>query len=88
VKDINEVEEIKKLVVVSKEELEFAKTLISHLTKESFSIEEFKDRYTEALKELIKAKLEGKEFKVEEEKSLLEALKASIEVSKKKKSEQ
>jgi DNA end-binding protein Ku len=91
VKDINELEEIKKLVVVSKEELELAKTLISHLTKESFSIEEFRDRYTEALKELIKAKLEGREFKLEEEKpkeeekSLMEALKASVETIKKRK---
>jgi len=73
---------------------ELAKILISHLTKESFSIEEFRDRYTEALKELIKAKLEGREFKIEEgkpkeeEKSLLEALKASIEVSRKKKGEE
>jgi non-homologous end joining protein Ku len=48
--------------------LELVKVLISHLTKESLSIEEFKDRYTEALKELIKDKLEGREFKVGEEK--------------------
>jgi len=36
VKDINELDEIRKLVVVSKEELELAKILISQLTNEDF----------------------------------------------------
>jgi len=94
IKDINELSELKNLVVVSKEELELAKILISQLTKESFSIEEFKDRYAESLKELIKAKLEGREFKVQEEEKkeekgeLVEILKQSIEKVKKKKEAQ
>jgi DNA end-binding protein Ku len=91
VRDIEELPELKKLVVVSKEELELAKLLISKLTREEFRIEDFKDNYTEALKKLIKAKAEGKEFEVKEEKpaeeakSLMEALKASVEVVEKKK---
>lgn len=91
VRDINELSELKNLVVVSKEELELAKVLIGKLTRKEFNIEDFKDRYTEAVKKLIKSKAEGKEFKIEEEKpaaeakSLMEALKASVETVKKKK---
>jgi len=91
VRNIEELPELKKLVVVNKEELELAKLLISKLTKEEFRIEDFKDNYTEALKKLIKAKAEGKEFEMKEEKpaeeakSLMEALKASVEVVEKKK---
>lgn len=91
IRNINELPELKNLVVVRKEELELAKALVQALLKEQFSVEEFKDRYTELLKELIKSKAEGKEFKVEKEepvaeaKSLMEALKASVEAAKKKK---
>jgi DNA end-binding protein Ku len=91
IRDIDELSELKNLVVVSKEELELAKALISKLTEEEFDPAKFKDQYTEALKELIKAKAEGKEFevkaeeKVAEAKSLMEALKASVETVKKKK---
>lgn len=93
IRDIEQLSELKNLVVVSKEELELAKVLIGKLTEEEFDISKFKDRYTEALKELIKAKVEGKEFEVkveeraEEARSLMEALKASVETVKKKKKE-
>jgi len=91
IKDINLLPELKNLVVVEKEELELAKLLISQMVRNEFSLKEFKDRYTEALEQLIKAKAEGKEFKMEEKekvaeaKELMEALKASIEAVKKKK---
>jgi DNA end-binding protein Ku len=92
IRDIEKLPELERLVVVSKEELELAKALISRLTKEEFDISKFKDEYTEALKQLIKAKAEGKEIEVkaeekpvEEAKSLMEALKASVELAKKKK---
>jgi DNA end-binding protein Ku len=91
IRDIDQLSELKNLVVVSKEELELAKTLIGKLTEEGFDPSKFRDRYTEALKELIKAKAEGKEFEVKAEervaeaKSLMEALKASVETVKKKK---
>lgn len=91
VRDIDKLSELEKLVVVSKEELELAKTLISKLTEEEFDISKFKDQYTEALKQLIKAKAEGKEFemkaeeRVAEAKSLMESLKASVEAVEKKK---
>ncbi|MDI6798901.1 MAG: Ku protein [Candidatus Aenigmarchaeota archaeon] len=93
IRDVEELPELKGLVVVSKEELELAKALISKLTEEEFDPNKFKDRYSEALEELIKAKAEGKEFKVEKEKpveeakNLMESLKASIETVKKKKAE-
>lgn len=91
IRDINELSELKNLVVVSKEELEMAKLLINKLSKKEFDVSKFKDRYTEALKKLIKAKAAGKELEIKEEKpaieakSLMEALKASVEAVKKKK---
>ncbi len=91
IKPIEELDELKKLVVVKKEELKLAELLIQKLTQDEFKIEKFSDTYTEAVKNLIKAKLEGKEFevkseeKVEEAKSLMEALKASVEVAEKRK---
>ena len=91
VRDIDKLPELERLVVVSKEELELAKALISKLTESEFDLSKFKDRYAEALKKLIKAKIEGKEFvtkakeEVKEAKSLMEALKASVEALKKKK---
>ncbi|MEM7814392.1 MAG: Ku protein [Candidatus Aenigmatarchaeota archaeon] len=94
IKDIEELPELKNLVVVSKEELELAKALISKLTEEEFDASKFKDEYTEKLKELIKAKAEGKEVEIKAEervaeaKSLMEALKASVEQAKKKKVEE
>jgi DNA end-binding protein Ku len=91
IKDIEKLKELENLVVVSKEELELAKLLIGKLSTEEFDISKFKDRYAEAIKELIKTKLEGKEYevkaeeKVAEAKSLMEALKASVEAVEKKK---
>jgi len=91
IRDIEELPELKNLVVVSKEELELAKALIGKLTEEEFDASRFKDQYSEALKELIKAKAEGKEFKVKAEekiaeaKSLMEALKTSVEITERKK---
>jgi len=92
VKNIEELEEIKHLVPVREEELKLAQALIQKLTEKEFDISKFKDSYTEALKKLIKAKVEGKEIveveeekKEEKEKSLVEALKASVEIASKKK---
>jgi len=90
VREIEELSELKNLVVVSKEELELARMLIQKLTESEFDPKKFKDAYTEALMELIKAKAEGKsvevkEEKVEKAKELMEALKASVETVKKKK---
>lgn len=91
VKPIEQLEELKRLVVVSEEELKLAQTLIQGLTKPEFKLEEFKDRYAEAVRELVKAKVEGHEYEAKPEevaaeaKSLMEALKASLEVVKKKK---
>jgi len=85
VRSMDQFSELKNLVVVSKEELELARTLIKKLAEREFEIEKFKDRYTEALEELIKAKIEGKKMKpmemgkLEEGQELMEALKTSIE---------
>ncbi|MCW1296825.1 MAG: Ku protein [Candidatus Parvarchaeota archaeon] len=85
IKDIKKLKELENLVIVSKEELELAKMLINKLTQQEFNPAKFKDQYTEALKELIKAKSEGKEFKVsaeervEKAEELISALKESIE---------
>ncbi|HDN90894.1 MAG TPA: hypothetical protein ENG56_00865 [Candidatus Aenigmarchaeota archaeon] len=93
VKPIEELPELKNLVVVSEEELKLAQMLIQKLSGE-FDISKFKDHYTEKLKELIKAKLEGREIAVKEEekeelaKSLVEALKSSLEMVEKKEKEE
>ncbi|MCD6371146.1 MAG: Ku protein, partial [Candidatus Aenigmarchaeota archaeon] len=93
IKNIEEFEEIKRIIPIREEELKLASLLIEKLSKK-FDLSEFKDTYTEKLKELIKAKIEGREFKekeekkVEEAKSLMEALKKSVEeVEEKKKKE-
>lgn len=90
VRKIDELPELKNLVVVKKEELELARALIQKLTESEFDPKKFKDAYTEALMNLIKAKAEGKPIEVKEEKAekakkLMEALKASVETVKKKK---
>jgi DNA end-binding protein Ku len=93
IRDIAQLEELKRLVVVGEEELKLAQALIQRLTAKEFKPEEFKDRYTEALKELIKAKAAGEEYVVKPEevaveaKSLMQALKLSVEMTKKKKKE-
>jgi DNA end-binding protein Ku len=58
--------ELYNLPEISQKEIELAKNLISKMSIEDFDINKFADQYTEALKELIKAKIEGKEFKIEE----------------------
>jgi len=90
VKDIQKLKELENLIVVTNEELELARALINSLTKEEFDPKKFKDQYTEALKQLIKAKAEGREFEVKaEEKAekaeeLISALKKSLEKVKEK----
>jgi len=92
IKDISKLSELKSLPKVTKEEIELARVLIEKLSKEKLELEQFKDEYSEKLKQLIKAKVEGKQI-VEEEskekevkaKSLMEALKASVEEVEKKK---
>ena len=90
VRKIEELSELKNLVVVKKEELDLARALIQKLTESKFDPKKFKDTYTEALMNLIKAKAEGKPIEVKEEKvekarELMESLKASVEMAKKKK---
>jgi DNA end-binding protein Ku len=96
IKEISKLSELRSLPKVTKEEIELARVLIEKLTKDKLELEQFKDEYSEKLKQLIKAKVEGKQI-VEEEakekevkaKSLMEALKASVEeVEKKKKKEE
>jgi DNA end-binding protein Ku len=91
IKPIEELAELKELVVVKENELKLAQALISRLTAKEFDASKFKDAYTEALKQIIKAKAAGETIEIEEKveaeeaKSLMEALKASVEVVRKKK---
>ena len=87
IENIDELPELKHLVVISKEELRLAETLISQLTKHP-QLDQFQDAYTKNLKKLIQAKLQKKKFELKEEpiqkgKELLEALKLSVERAKK-----
>ena len=87
VRDPSDFEELRKPVEVSSEELELAGQLI-RIMKKPFNLKEYKDRYQEALTELVEAKMKGKEEifetkvpEVEATQDLMEALKASIKVS-------
>jgi DNA end-binding protein Ku len=91
IRDIEQLEELKRLVVVSEDELKLARALIEGLTRKEFDPTAFTDAYTEALKQLIQAKAAGKSYEVRPEKvaveakTLMEALRASVEKVKKKK---
>jgi len=79
VPELNEVD-------ADKDQLKLSKTLVDSMTK-SFSEMEFKDRYNDALREMIQQKIEGEEIVVyeEEEKPVVDimtALKESIEKAK------
>jgi DNA end-binding protein Ku len=76
-------------VKTDKEQLKLAKTLVDSMAT-SLSKIDLKDRYQDALKEMIKAKIEGKEIVTIEEEvkpvvDMMAALKASIEQAKKQK---
>jgi DNA end-binding protein Ku len=82
VRKTSEIPDIDK-AVVDKEQLKLARTLVNSMSKE-FSKIELKDKYKEAVRELIDAKIKGKEIAVveEEEKPVVDimtALKESIE---------
>jgi DNA end-binding protein Ku len=72
-------------VAISAKELELAKQLITAMQGVNFK--EFKDRYIEALRELIKAKQEGREItpmaEVEPTMDLASALEASVKTKRK-----
>jgi len=73
-------------MVTDKEQLKLAKTLVDSMTT-SLSKIDLKDRYQEALKEIIQAKIEGKEIVTPKEEirpvtDLMKALKLSIEQAK------
>jgi DNA end-binding protein Ku len=88
VRDINEVPLLKD-VKADKEQLKLAKTLVDSMTVKFVDIE-MRDHYTEKLREIIEAKVEGKEVVVVEEEEpkkvvdIMTALKASIDAAKKK----
>jgi DNA end-binding protein Ku len=85
-----ELENLKKVVVVKEQELKMAQLLIQQLTGE-FKPEEYRDRYREAVMELVRKKAEGEVIPVTRAKEveatvdLMKALEASLEQLKKKK---
>jgi len=87
VRDINEVPLLKD-VKADKDQLKLAKTLVDSMTVK-FNDIEMKDHYTDKLREIIEAKVEGREVVVVEEEApkvvdIMTALKASIDAAKKK----
>jgi len=76
--------ELEELPKPEKKELELAQMLVEKLSKEEFDISKFKDEYTEALKQLIQAKVAGKSYEIKAEKevkkakSLIESLTESL----------
>lgn len=86
VRSINEVPQLLE-VKADKEQLKLANTLVDSMTTKFANIE-MKDRYYDALKEIIDAKIEGKEIVMMKEEEpevvdIMTALKASIDASKK-----
>ena len=84
-KDVPELTNVK----TDKEQLKLAKTLVDSMST-SLSKIDLRDRYQDAVKEMIKAKIEGKEIiSVTEEVTpvvdMMKALKQSIEIAKKEK---
>lgn len=87
VRNINEVPMLSQ-VTADKDQLKLAKTLVDSMTVK-FSDIEMKDHYTEALKEIIDAKVAGREVVMVAEEApevvdIMTALKASIDAAKKK----
>jgi DNA end-binding protein Ku len=87
VKNINEVPQLLE-VKADKDQLKLAKTLVDSMTTK-FANLEMKDRYYDALKEIINAKVEGKEVVTAREEEpkvvdIMTALRASIDQAKKK----
>lgn len=85
IRDINSIPDLNS-AEPSQEELKLAETLVSSMNKKLKEIE-LKDRYGDALREVIDAKIEGKEIVTleEEEKEvvdIMDALKASIDQAK------
>jgi DNA end-binding protein Ku len=90
----NEVKKMSEVPLVNgtatnKEQLKLAKTLVDSMTT-SLSKIDLRDRYQDAIKEMIKAKIEGKEIvSIDEEVApvvdMMKALKQSIEIAKKEK---
>src|SRR5690606_744409 len=87
VRNINEVPMLSQ-VKADKDQLKLAKTLVDSMTVRFADIE-MKDQYTEALKEIIDAKVAGREVVMVAEEApevvdIMTALKASIDAAKKK----
>jgi len=87
VRDINDVPMLNQ-VKADKDQLKLAKTLVDSMTVKFADIE-MKDHYTEALKEIIDAKVAGREVVMVAEEApevvdIMTALKASIDAAKKK----
>lgn len=88
-----ELENLKKVVVVREQELQLAQALIQQLAQE-FRPEEFQDRYRQAVLELVKKKAEGEAIPLLRAKEvgatvdLMKALEASLEEAKKRKAPQ
>ncbi|MGK7396346.1 MAG: Ku protein [Candidatus Cyclobacteriaceae bacterium M3_2C_046] len=86
VRNIGQVPQLDGMEETDKDQLKLAKTLVDSMSK-SFDELDMKDRYNDALKELIMAKVEGKEIvTIDEEEpqvvDIMTALKASIEQAK------
>jgi DNA end-binding protein Ku len=86
INDPNDFPELRKPVEVTTEEIELAGELI-RVMKKPFNLKEYKDRYQNALQQLVEAKMKGREEiveakvpEVETTKDLMQALKASIRV--------
>lgn len=87
VRSIGEVPQLLEDVKVDKEQIKMAKMLVDSMSKQFVDIE-MKDNYQDALRAMIKAKIDGKEIvTIQEEETpvvdIMTALKASIEKAKK-----
>jgi DNA end-binding protein Ku len=90
--DLRPVEEFEKLLddaPVSAQELKLAKTLIEATSADKANLEDFRNLYTERLRELVDAKVAGRKIvksksggKLPQTINIIDALKASLEFKK------
>ena len=90
---VEQLEELKKLVVVKEQELALARALIERMLGE-FSLGKYKDRYKEEVEKLVEKKLKGEKVEEKEEDEeyakgdIIDQLKATLKVLEAKKKEE
>jgi DNA end-binding protein Ku len=86
IRDISGIAELGEPARLKQDELELAKQLIDRLARQEFDLSQYKDTFSDDLKELVKRKVDGETITIEkprqrvtDEENLIEALRASLQ---------